>query len=91
MPLWAVILFLGAASCGWLFLKARQQDAVNVKKKVKAGSKTVIAKAKKVAKADISPIKPIDILEAEQPVAMSLDVSSKIAKQLEEIMLKEKF
>ena len=90
MPLWIVIMVLGAAGCGFLFLKAREQEAIQVRRKVKQGSKSVKAKAKQ-ATGDIGmpPVEPHEVLEAEQPVSMSRDVSSQVVKQLEEI-LKEK-
>ena len=90
MPLWMLIMLLGAAGCGWLFLKAREQEAVNVKKRLEQGSKTLKDKAKKASgEIGMPPVEPYEILEAEQEVQMSRDISSKVAKELEEIM-KEK-
>ena len=90
MPLWIVIMLLGAAGCGFLFLKAREQEAVNVKKRLKQGSKTLQDKAKKASgEIGMPPVEPYEILEAGQEVQMSRDTSSRLAKQLEEIM-KEK-
>ena len=90
MPLWLLIMLIGAGGCGWLLLKAREQEAVNVKKRLKQGSKTLKDKAKKASgEIGMPPVEPYEILEAGQEVQMSRDASSKVAKQLEEIM-KEK-
>ena len=90
MKLWIVILILGAAGCGFLFLKAREFDAKSIRKRINKGDKSLKARAKR-ASGDIGelPIKPPEVLKAEQPVGMSLDPSSGIAKDLAEIMDKE--
>ena len=80
-------MLLGAAGCGFLFLKAREQEAVNVKKRLKQGSKTLKDKAKRASgEIGMPPVEPYKILEAEQEVQMSRDTSSRMAKQLEEII-----
>lgn len=90
MRLWVVIMFLGAAGCGWLFLEARKFEAVNIKKKVKQGSKTVMEKARKASGfTGAPPVKPHEILRAEQQVNMSKDVSTRVVEQIEEIMRNE--
>lgn len=88
MPLWFVIMALGATGCGWVFLKARQMEAEQVKRKVKEGSKDVKAAAKHVAKQP-SGVKVIEPVTSEKEVNFSGDISGKMAKELEEILRRE--
>ena len=83
MPLWIVILFLGAGGSGFLFLKARQTEAVMVKKKIKQGSKSVRQAAKRATK----PVEvPLRVPEAKHSISISEDRPSKIVREVEEIM-----
>ena len=50
MPLAIIIMVIGAAGAGWVFLKARQLEGKNTLKKVKQGSKTVKKAAAHMAK-----------------------------------------
>ncbi len=85
MPLWLVIMIAGAAGSGFLFMKARQQAAVNVKKKVKRGRKDVIAAAKGVAKRPST--MPVSAAKTStEEVHMSQDLSTRVAHDIEEVM-----
>lgn len=93
MPLWIVIMAFGFAGCGFLFLKAHEQEAVNVKKKVKQGSKTLKAMAKK-ASGDIGAPEeaPYFIDKSEEPVNMSKGMASSVAEQqISEIVKEQEF
>ena len=85
MPLWLVIMIAGAAGSGFLFMKARQQEAVNVKKKVKKGRKDVIAAAKVVA-ARPDTMSGYRAKPSTETVHMSKDLSSRVAQDIEEVM-----
>lgn len=88
MPLWAVIMFVGAGFCGWCFLKAREMESKNTLKKVKEGHKSVKKAAKAVADrpSTIVVTEPVTSLEE---VNMSRDKPSKVAAELEEILKKK--
>lgn len=85
MPLWAVIIFVGAGFCGFVFLKAREADAKNTLKKVKEGHKDVRKAAKHVAKQP-STVAPYVPPTSQEEVQISGDLSSAVARDLEEIM-----
>ena len=89
MPLWLVIMGLGAAGCGWLFLKARQTEVNATYKKIGGGgSKTVKKAAQKVAnRPSTMPVEgPVS---SKEPVNFSYGLPSVIVKDLEEIMRKK--
>ena len=88
MPLWLVIVVLGAVGSGYLLLKAREAEKVNVLKRIKAGHKSVVKAAKHVAKQPTTVVPYVPTTSAEQ-VQISPDLSSRVAKDLEEIMEKK--
>ncbi len=85
MPLWLIVIIAGAAGSGFLFMKARQQEAVNVKQKVKKGRKDVIAIAKSVA-ARPSEMPVSRTKTSTEAIHMSKDLSSRVAQDIEEVM-----
>ena len=88
MPLWLIIMIAGAAGTGFIFLKAREAEKVNVLKRVKAGHKSVVKAAKHVAKQP-STMPVYERLSTGEKVQISPDLSGKVAKDLEEIMEKK--
>ena len=88
MPLWLVIVVLGAAGSGYLLLKAREAEKVNVLKRIKAGHKSVVKAAKHVAKRP-STMPVYEPPSSAEQVQISPDLSSRVAKDLEEIMEKK--
>ena len=85
MPLAIVIMILGAAGCGWLFLKAREEEKAIPYKKLKRESLTVAKAAKKVA-ARPSTGTPVPVADFNiGEVGMSVDKSSKVATEVAEI------
>lgn len=87
MPLSLVVMALGLAGCGFLFLKAREADRKNTLKKVKEGHKSVKKAAKHVAKQP-STVIPYAPPASEEEITLSKDFSSAVAKDLAEIMEK---
>lgn len=85
MPLWIVIMVLGATGCGFLFLKARGIETKATYKKVTGRTKTVRQAAKKVAKRPTED-EELAPLPSEEPVYMSRDVPSMKVSELEELM-----
>lgn len=90
MPLWLVILALGAAGTGFLFLKAHQVDKANTLKKVKQGHKSVKKAAKAVAKRP-SFMGEREPVPSTEEVNFSKDFPSAAARDIEEVLKKEDF
>ncbi len=88
MPLWLVIVVLGAAGSGYLLLKAREAEKVNVLKRIKRGHKSVRKAAKHVAKQP-STVVPYVPPSSRETITLSKDFSGTVAKDLEEIMEKK--
>ncbi len=87
MPIWLVIMVLGAAGSGFAFLKARDMERKNTLKKVKAGHKDVKKAARRVVKRP-STVEPYEPLRSKEEVQISEDFSSRVARDLEEILKK---
>ena len=85
MPLWLVIMVLGAAGTGFIFLKAHGANRANTLKTVKQGHKSVRKAAKAVAAVPTTVITE-PVLTSTEEISMSQDVPSAIAKDLAEIM-----
>lgn len=85
MPIWLVIMALGATGCGFLFLKARQIEGEQVKRKVKQGSKDVRIAARRSAARDTG-IVPYEALRGSGEVTMSKDLSSRVVEEAEKIL-----
>lgn len=88
MRLWVIVLILGATACGWLFLKARQNDIAGIYRKVGKGTKGMKRVAERVAKRP-SIVEPYMAPTSEEEVQMSKDLAGQVAKDLEEIMEKK--
>lgn len=85
MPLWAVIIIAGISGCGWLFLKARQNDIAATYRKIGGGGTKSVKKAAKQAAAKPSGIEPYQVPTSEEEVNFSADMASNIAKDLAEL------
>lgn len=85
MPLWAVIMALGATFCGWVFLKAREQEKRNTLKKLKMPPRTMEKAVKKAAQRP-SGVTVYEAPKSDKEVSASADLPSSIAKELEEIL-----
>jgi len=71
MPIWLIIMAAGATGCGWLFLKAREQEKALPYKKLKRESLTV-AKAARRAAGRPSTAVPVAVADySMEPVEMS--------------------
>lgn len=88
MPLWIIVMGLGATFCGWCFLKAREAESKNTLKKVKAGHKSVKKAARAAAQRPSTVVEKQPVTSAEE-ISMSKDVPSKVASEIEAIQ-KEK-
>ena len=88
MPLAIVIMILGAAGCGWLFLRARRYEAADIRKETNRGSKNVKEAAKHLAKQP-SGIEPYEVPTGKEKVQMSRDLLGQVARDLAEILEKE--
>ncbi len=85
MPIWIVIMVLGAAGTGFIFLKARRMESKATLIKVKQGHKSVRKAAKAVA-AVPSIVVTEPVLTSTEEITMSRDIPSSIAKDLAAIM-----
>ena len=88
MPLAIVIMILGAAGCGWLFLRAKRYEAADIRKEINKGSKNVKEVAKHLAKQP-SGIGPYEAPTSKEKVQMSRDLSGQVARDIAEILEKE--
>lgn len=85
MPLWLVIMVLGLAGCGFLFLKARETEKGQTLKKVKQGHKSVRKAARAVAKRPST--QPVYMAPTStEEVGMSQSLADAVVRDLEEIL-----
>lgn len=84
MPLWIVIMVLGATGCGWLFLKTRGMENKATLRKVKEGHKSVKKAARHTAKRP-SGVEVTQPVTSEEEINLSADMPSIIAKEIEAI------
>lgn len=88
MPLWIVIMVLGASGCGFLFLKARETERQAIHKKITGRSKTVEKAAKRLA-AQPSGVVELAPVTSEGEVNLSRDMPGILAREIAEIVEKQ--